>query len=150
MLYFDDLCQQGVMDQVAHIRAPLDADQEKVILIEILPKNNSELKARLPCPVYNVVWSEPVEGLGDRMGVAQLHSMELVGTFLSIGDANAAAQLEVQSQASQLPGARPITKEIGGVFNGAIAEGGNITRAFHVVYDSGETYDTQTYMGRQC
>jgi hypothetical protein len=150
MLYFDDLCQQNLMDQVAHIQAPLDADPKKVILIEIIPKNNSELKAQLPCPVYNVVWTEPVEGLLDRMGVAQLHSMELVGTFLSIDDAKAAVRSEVQSQAYQLPGARPVTKEIEGVFCGVITQSGNITRAFHVVYDSGETDDTQTYVGRQC
>src|SRR4051812_5471902 len=35
MFYFDDLCQQGLMDQVAHIQAPLDADQEKVILFAL-------------------------------------------------------------------------------------------------------------------
>jgi hypothetical protein len=149
MLYFDDLCQQGLMDQVAHIRAPLDADQNKVILIEIIPKNDSELKARLPCSVYNVVWSEPVEGLNDRMGVAQLNSMELVGTFLSADDANAAVRSEVGSQASQFPGARPITMETEGVFHGAIAQGGNIKRAIQVLYDSGETDDTQTYVSRQ-
>lgn len=149
MLYFDDLYQQGLMDRVAHIQAPLDADQDKVILIEIIPKNDSELKARLPCPVYNVVWSEPVEGLLDRTGVAQLNSMELVGTFLSADDANAAVRSEVQSQASQFPGARPITKEDEGIFHGAITQGRNIKRAIQVLYDSGETDDTQTYVDRQ-
>lgn len=63
VFYFDELCQQGVMDQVAHVRAPLDADQDKEVFIKIISEQNPELKVQLPCLVYNVVCSEPVEGL---------------------------------------------------------------------------------------
>lgn len=44
VFYFDELCQQDVMDQVAHIRARLDADQDKEVFIEIISEQNPELK----------------------------------------------------------------------------------------------------------
>ncbi|KAK5095894.1 hypothetical protein LTR70_003213 [Exophiala xenobiotica] len=147
MLYFDELCPQGAVDRVAHVRAPLDADQDKEIFVEIIAAQNAELEALLPRPVYNVVWAEPAERqTRGRSGAARLESMELVGTFMWLDDAKAAVRSEVQARAAPLPAARQICEEISGEFCGAVTQHGKIRGYGQIVYDSGAMDTTSTYV----
>lgn len=151
MLYFEQMCAEGVMDRAAHIRAPLDADKNKEIFIEILRREDSGLKKQLPCPVYNVICMEPAENLDLRTGPDRLKSMSLVGSFTSKTEAEAALRQEVDKQSSRMPETTSICPRFVGELKGVVqGRGGELKRFVQIVYDHGQTDDNKRYVEPPC
>lgn len=146
MLYLEEAIRDKLMEHIVHIRAPLDKDADKIVIAEIITKQDPELHAALPRPVYNVVWSEPLQPAGaqhDALGYIPLEDMEILGTYLTQDEASLALKSEMKGRVEKLPGCRTIQTEASGLLSGAIVKDGAILQTFQVTYDSGVTGPTE-------
>lgn len=139
MTVFLDLCARGKVHKLDHILAPIDADFDNLILVELFPHENARLKAVLPCPVFNVMTLENLQPPQyNAIGHALLKDMELVRTCLTLEEAIAAVEKKVEFLSQKEPGRKGVADWIGGKFTGGIMKDDVLLYSVNITYDMGK------------
>ena len=133
-----------------HISSPINGDPNKTRRIELIRRTNAELAARFPCPVWNVVVSEPLlTAAGEPQpgafdGVA-MKSVDVHGSYFTKPAAMAAARKVLDDLLRRSPGCtiRDVSSTSDNTFmHGAIIGPRNRSMEWivHVRYDSGTVF----------
>ncbi|KAK2603299.1 hypothetical protein N8I77_009765 [Diaporthe amygdali] len=158
MTAFNSATNNGhMLNQFCHVTGPLDADPAQHVMVELLRMDDAQLKRSLPCPVYNVIFSEPILDDSGRPGIAPsgnaaLKDMQVIGSYLSVDAAIERANEALNERVSDFPGAqvlpmRAMREEdlyaVGSIMRFPPHATPKLEMAATVCYDSGVMRDPQ-------
>lgn len=158
MTAFNSATKNGqILNQFCHVTGPLDADPAHHIMVELLRMDDAQLKRILPCPVYNVIFSEPILDASGRPGIAAsgnaaLKDMQVIGSYLSVDAAIERANEALNERVSDFPGARVLPMRamreqhlcaVGSIMRFPPDATPKLEMAATVFYDSGVMRDPQ-------
>ena len=131
-----------------HISSPIDGDPNRIRRIELIRRTDAEIAARFPCPVWNVVVSEPLLTAAGKphpgpFDSVAMKSMDVHGSYLTKPAAMAAAQTALEDLLRRSPGCtiHPVSSTLE-LPTGAIIGPQNQSMEWivHVRYDSGTVF----------
>lgn len=142
MSIFNELIETGKVDCVEHIIGPFDDNSEKSVMIELIRFYDAEMKASLPCPVWQVCVCEltvPNRQTGFRRSV-MMEDMELEKFFLTAEEAEACARSVLNSRLGEYDGGNPFETRYKGDWVGCISKAVDGKQQMHLMvkvsYDS--------------